>query len=224
MEVHVKAYGNPPGDIAPRGLPAALDTELLDWDRWVHLPPRDPKTYADWRDIGAWCRQEAVCLWEESGLEPGRHGVGFTALTLERCAEAFSPVGSANDLFLRLIHPAGTPLPVLGLTRPSSGPRVETLRALTLADDPEAVEPPVVAPFLSPHLGEGLSTFRYIPQPDHPAQLFACLRYAWQLHELPVSVVLWTVIEDTTQLLDAAEDVEELARAVRIHHPGTSQR
>lgn len=127
----MKAYGNPPGDIAPRGLPAALDTELLDWDRWVHLPPRDPETYEDWRDIGAWCRQEAVCLWEESGLEPGRHGVGFTALTLERCAEAFSPVGSANDLFLRLIHPAGDP---------AAGPRSDPALVRAARRDPACAD------------------------------------------------------------------------------------
>ncbi|WP_436737565.1 hypothetical protein [Streptomyces sp. BBFR102] len=211
--------GGAPAEYGHHGFHAVLDTEHLDWDRWVHLPPRDPDTYEDWRDIGAWCRREARDLWEDSGLDPGRAGVAFTAMTLERCADTFCPVGSGNELFLRLAHPADIPLPLLALVRPSSGAREETLRSLTLADDPEAVEPPVVSPFPSPHLGAGLSTFRYIPQPDHPTRLFGCLRYAWQVEEPPVSVVLWTVTEDTAQLLDAAEDVEELARALRIFVP-----
>ncbi|MFD4987945.1 hypothetical protein ACFWMQ_06190 [Streptomyces sp. NPDC058372] len=207
------------GYVGYHGFYAIIDTEYLDWDRWVHVVPRDPDTHDEWRDIGAWCRQEASDLWEDSGLDPGPGGVAYTATMLERCAEVFCPVGSNNDLFLRMTHPADTPLPVLGVVRPSFGPREETLRALTLADDPEAVEPPVTASFTSPHLGEGLTTFRYIPQEDGANDLFACVRYAWQLTEPPAEMVLWTATDDTAQLLDAVEDIEELARTLRVYDP-----
>ncbi|XMA36051.1 hypothetical protein O1157_03815 [Streptomyces albogriseolus] len=90
-----------------------------------------------------------------------------------------------------------------------------------MADDPAAVEPPVVKPFLSRRLGEGLTTFRYVPQ-DDSSPLIACVRYAWRVEEPGADVVMWTATEDVTRLMQAADDLEQLAHSLTVYDPWTS--
>ncbi|MDT9701710.1 hypothetical protein [Streptomyces sp. P17] len=123
---------------------AILDIEHIDLYPWTVLPPRsdEEKPFEAWVDIAAWCRAEAEDLWDDRELDRGPNGVDFVAGTLERCAQSFSPPGSDHWLFLHLDQPTDLPLPVCAAIGPASGPREETLRALTMADDPQAVEPP----------------------------------------------------------------------------------
>ncbi|MFJ1972969.1 hypothetical protein ACIO93_30365 [Streptomyces sp. NPDC087903] len=197
-----------------------IDIEDVDPYPWTVLPPRSGDTgpFEEWDDIASWCREEAEELWLDRELDPGPNGVDFVAGTLERCAKAFSPPGSDHWLFLHRDHPTDLPLPVLAAIGPSSGPRDETLRALTLADDQSTVEPPVVKRFTSEKLGEGLTVFRYVPQMDSP-HLLACVRYAWQVSEHGADVVMWTATEDVARIMQAAEDVEHLARSLGIFAP-----
>lgn len=197
-----------------------IDIDDVDDDAWVLIPPRTGRTAPAeaWGDIRAWAREVAEDLWADSDLDPGPHGVEFVAGTLERCAETFAPPGSDNWVFLHLDHPAETPLPVIAAIGPASGPREETLRALTEADDATAVEPPVVKPIRSEKLGKGLTTFRYVPQEDSP-HLLACVRYAWQVEEHGADVVIWTASEDIAHVMRAAEKLEELARTLGVWAP-----
>ncbi|WP_240797642.1 hypothetical protein [Streptomyces sp. F001] len=142
----------------------------------------------------------------------------FVGGTLARCAESFCPPGSEHWLFLHLDHPTDIPLPVCAAIGPAQAPREETLRALTEADDPNAVEPSVVKSFRSERLGEGVTTFRYVSQEDSPHPL-ACVRYAWQVAEHEADVVMWTATEDVGRIHQAAEDLEELARSLAIFVP-----
>jgi hypothetical protein len=197
-----------------------IDIEDIDAYPWSILPPRsgvDPP-FDEWDDIRSWCRQEAEDLWLDRELNPGPNGLAFVADTLERCAEAFCPVGSSHWLFLHIDHPTDLPLPVMAAIGPSTKPRDETLRELTLADDPQAVEPPVVKRFASPKLGEGLTVFRYVPQEDS-RHLLACVRYAWQIPEHGADIVMWTATEDVARIMYAADDLERLARSVGIFVP-----
>lgn len=199
---------------------AVLDIEHINLDPWTVLPPRsdEESPFEAWVDIAAWCREEAEDLWEEHGLAPDSHSVELLAGSLQRCAEAFSPPGSDHWLFLHHSTPSDLPLPVCAVIGQASGPREETLPALTLADDPQAVEPPVVKRFRSEHLGEGLSVFRYVAE-DGSARLRACVRYAWRVEEYAADVVIWTASDDTARILRAAEDIEELARSLTIFDP-----
>ncbi|MFF2845102.1 hypothetical protein ACFVT5_02055 [Streptomyces sp. NPDC058001] len=199
---------------------AVIDIEYVDPYPWAVIPPRssDLGQFEEWDDIGAWCRGEAEDLWADRELDPGLNGVDFVAGTLQRCAEAFCPPGTDHWLFLHQDHPTDLPLPVCAAIGPSSGPREETLRTLTLADDPSSVEPPVVKRFKSEHLGEGLTVFRYIPQEDSP-HLLACVRYAWQVEECGADVVIWTATEDVARIMHAAEDLENLARSLAVYDP-----
>ena len=197
-----------------------IDIEYIDPYPWTVLPPRSGGTgpFEEWDDIQSWCREESEDLWADRELDPGPNGIDFVAGTLARCAEAFSPPGSDHWLFLHRDHPTDMPLPVFAAIGPASGPREETLRALTLADDPDTVEPPVVKRFKSERLGEGLTVFRYVAQEDS-RHLLACVRYAWQVAEHGADIVIWTATEDVARIMQAAEDLENLARSLDIYAP-----
>ncbi|MFE1045121.1 hypothetical protein ACFW5S_04415 [Streptomyces olivaceus] len=197
-----------------------IDIEYVDAYPWVIIPPRTgvSSPFEEWDDIDGWCLERAKDLWADRKLPPGHDGVAFVAETLARCAEAFCRPDSDHWLFLHLDHPADVPLPVCAAIGPAQKPREATLRTLTEADDTTAVEPPVVKRFFSPHLGEGMTTFRYVSQEESP-HLTACLRYAWQVQEHAADVVVWTGTEDVARILNAAEDVEELARSLAVFVP-----
>jgi hypothetical protein len=197
-----------------------IDIEYIDPYPWTVIPPRDGAVgpFEEWEDIRAWCREEAEDLWLDRELDPGPTGLEFVATTLARCAETFSPPGSDHWLFLHRDHPTDLPLPVFAAIGPSSGPREETLRALAMADDPSAVEPPVAKHFKARRLGEGLHTFRYMNHEASP-HLLACARYAWRVEEHGADVVMWTATEDIARIMQAAEDLEHLAHSLAIYDP-----
>jgi exopolyphosphatase/pppGpp-phosphohydrolase len=89
---------------------------------------------------------------------------------------------------------------------------------LTLADDPQAVEPPVVKRFAAKRLGEGLTSFRYMNQ-DASRHLLACARYAWRVDEHGADVVMWTATEDIARILRSTQDLEQLAHSLAIYDP-----
>ncbi|MDT9701709.1 hypothetical protein [Streptomyces sp. P17] len=51
------------------------------------------------------------------------------------------------------------------------------------------------------------------------SRLLACVRYAWRVEEYGADVVIWTATEDTARILQAAEDIEDLARSLAIFNP-----
>ncbi|MFC8439033.1 hypothetical protein ACFUJT_12645 [Streptomyces griseoincarnatus] len=197
-----------------------IDIEYVDSYAWVIIPPRSGPSapFEEWDDIKSWCLERAEDLWADRELDPGPNGVEFVGETLSRCAEVFCPPGSDHWLFLHLDHPTDVPLPVCAAIGPAREPRYPTLRALTEADDQNAVEPPVVKPFHSEYLGEGMTTFRYVPQEGSP-HVLACVRYAWQVTEHEADVVVWTATEDVARIMHAAPDLEELARTLAIFIP-----
>ncbi|AXI88085.1 hypothetical protein AB0K38_28175 [Streptomyces griseoincarnatus] len=197
-----------------------IDIEYVDSYAWVIIPPRSGPSapFEEWDDIKSWCLERAEDLWADRELDPGPNGVEFVGETLSRCAEAFCPPGSDHWLFLHLDHPTDVPLPVCAAIGPAREPRYPTLRALTEADDQNSVEPPVVKPFHSEYLGEGMTTFRYVPQEGSP-HVLACVRYAWQVTEHEADVVVWTASEDVARIMHAAPDLEELARTLAIFIP-----
>ncbi|MDI6521190.1 hypothetical protein QMA61_33960 [Streptomyces coelicoflavus] len=197
-----------------------IDIEYIDPYPWTVIPPRDGEVgpFEEWGDIRSWCREEAVDLWLDRELDPGPNGIDFVASTLARCAEYLSPPGTDHWLFLHRDHPTDMPLAVLADIGPVSGARDETLRVLTLADDPHAAQTPTVRRFNSRHLGEGLTAFRYLPQEDSP-HLLACVRYAWRVEEHGADVVMWTATEDVSRVMQASRDVENLAHSLAIYVP-----
>jgi hypothetical protein len=197
-----------------------IDIEYVDAYPWVIIPPRSGPSapFEEWDDIHTWCREYAEDIWADRGLDPGANGVEFLGKTLARCAEALCPPHSEHWLFLHVDQPTDMPLPVCVAIGPATAPRDETLRALTMADDPDAVEPPVVKTCRSDRLGEGMTTFRYVSQSDSP-HVLACVRYAWQVAEHDAEVVIWTATDDIARVIAASEDVENLSKSLAIFVP-----
>ncbi|MGP3948559.1 hypothetical protein [Streptomyces sp. 7N604] len=195
-----------------------LDHEFdldIDYDPtlWLEIPPRwETET---WQDIDAWAHESATLLWSSHGKDPGRSGVPFLAGTLRRCADSFAPEDFATRGLLYVRDPLSMPLPLFASVEPSQGERDETLRALVRADDPDAVEPPVVETHRTEELGEGVRVFRYVRE-DDAADVLAGLRYAWRDDELGTDVVLWTATDDIAQIMQAADDIEKLTHKIEI--------
>ena len=127
-------------------------------------------------------------------------------------AEAPWAGSPSRRTFLWLPEPSSDVLPVHLEAYQAEGDRDEALRELTYADA-AAVEPPVVEPVVSPHLGEGLRVLRYAVDPEDEA-IVLTLAYAWRAEGLDVR--LWISTSDTGLALRAAPDVDDLAQAVRL--------
>jgi hypothetical protein len=181
--------------------------------RWLELPPRWDTE--EWQDINVWARTCAELFWRSYGQDPEESGISFLAGRLRHFAEAFAPEPFDTRVLLRMWEPTSMPLQVCAMVKPAQGDRAETLRLLVGAEDPDAVEPPVVETYHAGPLGEGLRSFRYLRQDDGP-EVIAALRYAWRDEQVDADVVLWTATHDTAQVIRAAEDIEELTHSVSV--------
>ncbi|MBC9728831.1 hypothetical protein [Streptomyces sp. TRM68367] len=192
---------------------------VIDYDAslWLEIPPRWDEE--SWSDIDSWASECAELLWRSHAQDPGESGIPFLAGTLRRCADAFAPERFDTRALLHIASPTSTPLPVFAAVRPAEaeeeGEREAALRALVQADDPDAVEPPVVETFHTENLGEGVRALRYVRQDDAP-EVLAWLRYAWHDGEIDTDTVLWTATDDVGQVIQAAKDIEKLAHKIQI--------
>ena len=189
-----------------------MTTVDVDFDAgvWVGVPGEwSEETWPDHRD---WAREVAGIVW--GGADPvGGQGPDHLALGLAMLAE--SPFANApfRRTFLWLPEPTSTLLPVYLEAYAAEGDPDQALRDLTRADAPGAVEPPVLVPFPSPHLGDGLRVLRYAVDPQDGAVVLT-LSYAWRAGGM--DVLLWLSTFDTSLALRAMEDVDDLARAVHL--------
>jgi hypothetical protein len=95
----------------------------------------------------------------------------------------------------------------------AEGEHAESLAELTRANESGAVEKPIVEPFRSEHLGEGVRVLRYAADPRDGAVVLT-LSYAWRVGDM--DVLLWLSTFDTGLALRAMDDVDALARAVHL--------
>ncbi|MDT9697170.1 hypothetical protein [Streptomyces sp. P17] len=188
---------------------------LINYDpnRWLEIPPRWDRE--SWQKADDWSRECAELLWQAFAQHPGKSGVAFLAGTLRCCADAFAPERFDTRVLLHIASPTALPLPLVASVEPASGARERTLRALVKADDPEAVEPPVVAAHHTKQLGDGLRAFRYVRQ-DDTSEVIAGITYAWRVHDVGADVTLWTATDDTGQIIRASQDIEELAHKLSV--------
>ncbi|MGH3874367.1 MAG: hypothetical protein ACRDSR_23180 [Pseudonocardiaceae bacterium] len=196
----------------------------IDYDPavWIELPMVwDEQT---WPDHRAWARDLAEASWGDSGLVPAEYQVDNLALTLALFAEKLQSGGPlpAQHFFLHLPDPRMMPLQVCLGVWDAAGERDAALRELTGADDPEAVEPPLVEVFPTEHLGDGLRTLRYCPfdpgpgHPPDPAAIYATLNYAWRVDGHGTDVRLFSSCPDLARLIPIIDDIDALARGIRI--------
>jgi hypothetical protein len=93
------------------------------------------------------------------------------------------------------------------------GDRTTQLRVLTHADDPEAMQPPVVDEFGTDRLGPGLKVLAYTKNRD---TVTGYLNYAWRSEEYATALRMFTGCPDLGRLQRAIPDIERLAQGVTI--------
>jgi len=176
---------------------------------WIAVPPRSGPAWA----VGA-----AEAVWERSGVAARAGEPGALAVALACAAERFAAVRPGFALFLHLPGPREPLLPVWAGGVECAGDPREAVRWWAGADDPGAVEPPVVEEFASAALGAGVRVLRYAVDPGDPSgSLTVGLRYVWHVPagSGPGALAcLFAVSPDPARLLAARGDLDAFARAL----------
>jgi hypothetical protein len=91
----------------------------------------------------------------------------------------------------------------------AEGDQVTQLRRLAHADEPDAIEPPIVEECFAEKLGSGLKSLCYLRQPAG-SLVSGCLNYAWRSEQLETAVRMFTSCSDPSRLKLAIPDIEAL--------------
>ncbi|GAB2619772.1 hypothetical protein GCM10027168_59900 [Streptomyces capparidis] len=195
-----------------------------DEDKWLWMPTswgRD-EPFDSPKD---WARVYADALWELQEEEPADEVVvedleRALAMLAERITEALPrKTPYLNSVYCYVPDPRRLPLPLYVQVWPIEGTREQRLREIVRADDDEAVEKPIVEPFPTEHLGDGLRAVRYFTDPAE-GELACSLNYAWRLEEHGFDLHLWSVTGHLGWLAVAMDDFDDLARTVRVRDDG----
>jgi hypothetical protein len=95
----------------------------------------------------------------------------------------------------------------------AGGDRVTQLRLLAHADEPDAMEPPMVEECFTDKLGSGLRSLCYLRQPGESV-VSGCLNYAWRSEQLETAVRMFTSCPDLSRLQRTMPDIEALTQVI----------
>jgi hypothetical protein len=96
----------------------------------------------------------------------------------------------------------------------AGGDRVTQLRLLTHADEPDAMEPPIIEECFTEKLGSGLKSLCYLRQPGESV-VSGCLKnYAWRSEQLETAVRMFTSCPDLSRLQRTMPDIEALTQVI----------
>ena len=183
----------------------------LDTDVWIGMP--SVWTQETWTDHRDWAREIADLVWTGAVPAPEEMGPDHLALGLAMMAESPMVAHPARTTYLWLPGPMWEILPVFLEVYIAEGDREETLRELTRADEPGALRDPVVEPFVTEHLGEGIRVLRHAVEPEDDS-VFLTLSYGWRAGG--ADILLWMTTFNTPLAAEAMDDVDALARAVHL--------
>ncbi len=193
-----------------------LSTEDHDASRWFAVPAQWPVPgfEKELPDIAAWADVAARAAWNSSPLTARPDELDELAGILAFAVERFPTVYPGFEVLLHLPGPRHNPIPVyVGDVEATDDDPESALRYGTAADDPNAVESPIVEELHSPHLGRGIRVLRYSTESD--GGILAGLRYGWYIEELGLETYVFTASPDTGRLLGAMDDIDALARCIR---------
>lgn len=183
---------------------------------WIPVMPVFPDGY----DRESFSAEVAELWWASSGVP---HTAQDVLRLHQILAEIHQSVYGRIPCHLAFIHlpdPRLIPLLLYVGIWEADGDRDQQLRMLCHADDPAAVEPPIVEEFTTGTLGAGLRVLRYRHLDD--GALYAGLSYAWRSEKLQTDLLLNVTSEDLGRIHGAIPDIEEFARVTSIiRQPGT---
>jgi hypothetical protein len=176
---------------------------------WIPCPPVFPEGL----DRDSWASLYAEEWWWNAGREHSEREVKSLARTLAGIHEYAYEHLAMHRGFIHLPDLRVVPLLVCFGVWEAVGERAAQLRALTYADNPEAIQPPLVDEFATERLGSGLKTLSYTRQGE---TVTGHLNYAWRSEEHATALRMFTACPDLGRLQRALPDTERLARGVTI--------
>lgn len=198
----------------PAGQPSRKGWIQVGYNRdiWIPCPPAFP----DGMDRASWAASYSRAWWESTGRKSRKRQVDLLAEALSAIQESAYRLLPCHLAFIHLPNPTMTPLLVCFGVWPAIGERESQLRLLAHADDPAAMEPPIVTDFPTDKLGPGLKVFYHQLSADDRTTIIANLDYAWRSAEYETDVRLFTSCPDLPRLQAAMPHIDDLARATNV--------
>ena len=176
---------------------------------WIPCPPVFPA--GESRD--SWASLYAADWWARSGMDFGGREVAALVRTLTGIHEYAYGQLPMHRGFIHLPDLTIAPLLLSFGIWEAAGEPAAQLRILTHADDPEAMQPPLVEEFRTDLLGPGLKVLAYTRRDQ---VVTGHLNYAWRSEEHATALRVFTGSPDLGRLQRAMPDIERLARSVAI--------
>lgn len=194
----------------------AVDVAVdYDMSVWIRVPV--PEGLPDrWPDLQAWADEVADAVLAEDADAPEKapllseYVLGYAHVLNEEPA-------SFSFLHLRHFEEEAVPAQVFLWDAEDVDPaeRDAMLREICQADDPAAIEPPLVEPFTARGLGPGMRVLRYSAA-DPDGQILVGIRFGWFLAEHDLVIELRSYGLDVARILGVRDDLDELAHSIMI--------
>jgi hypothetical protein len=185
----------------------------LDYDKTIWIPP--PSGFRPDMTRDEWAYGFGQLWWEASGRKHGKREVKNFAKGL---IEAQEIIYSEQPCHLALLHMPDvgySPLAVcIGIWQ-ALGEPAEQLRELVHAEEPVAIEKPVVEEFWTENLGHGLKSI-YQQRLTKGKGVLAVLNYAWRSEQYETALHIYTAGSDWGRLQRAIPDIDEMTRTITI--------
>jgi hypothetical protein len=178
---------------------------------WIPCPP----DFDERMSREEWALGFASLWWDASGFKYGKRqvkGLEKGLLELQRGIYATQPCHTA---LINLPNVDVLPIPVCLAVWQAIGDRETQLRELVHADEPEAVESPLVEPVTTEKLGTGLRS-QYLQRDRNGPDLTGVVNYAWRVEELETDLRVFTACPDLGRLQAAMPGIDELTRTISI--------
>jgi hypothetical protein len=178
-----------------------------DADLFIFLPRPDEEP-----DVAGWSRWAAHLWCESEGLDIPQEVEDSLADTLHLFAtgDAGQPFNLRFAYIPDLVRGA---MPVMMAVGDAPGGVEENLRYFTGADDPTAVEPPILDRMELPTGDIALRTLKYLPGNDG---LVVALNYAWWASAGDAYVWVRTASPRPSDVIAAVEDIDAFVRTVVV--------
>jgi hypothetical protein len=184
------------------------------YDKGIWIPCPDPEFLGEAKRE-QWAKDYASVWWEVSGVRYGKRqvkGLQQALLEIQRGIYATQP---CHSVVINLPNVDVLPLPVMVATWEAVGDKDSQLRVLVHADEPEAVEAPLVEPFTAEKLGTGLKS-QYLQRSAQGPDLTGVVNYAWRVEDMETDVRVFTACPDLGRLQVAMPDIDQLTNTISV--------
>jgi hypothetical protein len=173
-----------------------------DKDVWIPCPPRFPTELP----LDQWAIGYGRLFTQIPGKRrQDRKMAASLTSVLRDLHDAIYRTLPAQLAFIHMPEPRMLPLPVCMSAWQLGAERTVRLLALTHADNPEALEPPIVEEFRTDRLGDGLRVQCRLPD-------VIMLSYAFRIEELETDLRVFAGCPDQGRLQRMLPDADELVR------------